>query len=302
MPNVINIVCGKSMENRKIRTAYLFIAPTILFFIITFILPAIYAIFLSLSNWTISGKSEFVGLAHYIDVLQDKMFWKALKNTLGLTLMSVPITMTLALMVALIFKAASTFPLHNLFRAIYFLPFITSAVAVAFVWSWIYEPEIGLLNAFLKFFGIGKQLWISGPKQVLPSLAIMNIWARLGFDMIIFWTGLQGIPEVYYEVSRMDGAGSFTQFRKITLPLLNPQIVLVGVLEIIFALKIFDLVFISTGGGPVNSSRVVVMHIYDLAFSWNKMGEASVVAIYLFVLIMAISIIQWKIVSRKVEY
>ncbi len=302
MLNVIDIVRGRSIADRKIRTAYLFIAPTIFFFSITFIYPGIYAIYLSLSKWAVTGGSEFVGFAQYIDVLQDKMFWKAIKNTVVLTLMSVPATMVLALMVALIFKAASTFPLRNLFRAIYFLPVITSAVAVAFVWSWIYQPEIGLLNAFLKIFGVSKQLWISGPKQVLPSLAIMNIWARLGFDMIIFWAGLQGIPEVYYEVARMDGAGPFTQFRKITLPLLNPQIVLVGVLEIIYALKIFDLVFVATSGGPVNSSRVVVMHIYDLAFSWNKMGEASVVAIYLFILIMAISIIQWNLVSKKVEY
>ena len=130
----------------------------------------------------------------------------------------------------------------------------------------------------------------------------MNIWARLGFDMVIFWAGLQGIPAVYYDAAKVDGAGPLARFWHITVPLLNPQIVLVAVIEIINALKMFDLVFVATSGGPVNSSRVVVLHIYDLAFSWNKMGEASAVAVYLFALILVVTVAQWRLFSRRVEY
>jgi multiple sugar transport system permease protein len=302
MKRIVDILMGRSISGRQIRTAYLFIAPVILFFLITFAYPTVQAFWLSLNKWSITEGTEFVGLQHYVDALGDKLFWNTMKNTFVLALLSVPLTMALALGAALLFNAASNFPLRNLFRAIYFLPVITSAVAVAFVWSWVYQPDIGLLNALLNLFGIEGQMWISSPKQVLPSLAVMNIWVRLGFDMIIFWAGLRGIPSEFYDAAKVDGAGSVGRFWHITLPLLNPQIVLVAVIEIINALKVFDLVFIATSGGPVNSSRVVVLHIYDLAFTWNKMGEASAAAIYLFVIIMIVTVAQWRLLNRRVEY
>lgn len=302
MTRLFNVVIGKSIRDRQIRTAYLFVLPTILFFLLTFTYPAIQAFWLSLHKWAIVGDPEFVGLSQYANVLGDRLFWTSVKNTAMLTLLSVPLTMALAMLAAVLFHSASELPLRNLFRSVYFLPVITSSVAVAFVWSWIYQPDIGLLNAFLETLGIPGQRWLSSPKQVLPSLAAMNIWMRLGFDMIIFWAGLQGIPSVYYDAAKVDGAGAFERFWFITLPLLNPQIVLVAIIEIINALKIFDLVFIATSGGPVNASRVAVLHIYDLAFSWNKMGEASAVAVLLFVVIMIATILQWQFLSRKTEY
>ncbi len=302
MKRVADILLGRSISGRHIRTAYLFIAPTILYFLITFTYPTVQAFWLSLNKWSVIEGAEFVGLQQYVNALSDKLLWTAMKNTAFLALLSVPLTMALALGAALLFNAASRFPLRNLFRAIYFLPVITSAVAVAFVWGWVYQPDIGLLNALLRLLGMKGQMWISSPKQVLPSLAIMNIWFRLGFDMIIFWAGLRGIPSEFYDAAKVDGAGPVSRFWHITLPLLNPQIVLVAVIEIINALKVFDLVFIATSGGPVNASRVVVLHIYDLAFSWNKMGEASAVAIYLFAIIMIMTIAQWKLLSRQVEY
>lgn len=302
MTRLFNVVIGKSIRDRQIRTAYLFVLPTILFFLLTFTYPAIQAFWLSLNKWTIVGNPEFVGLSQYANVLGDRLFWTSVKNTAVLTLLSVPLTMALALLAAVLFHSASELPLRNLFRSLYFLPVITSSVAVAFVWSWIYQPDIGLLNAFLETLGIPGQRWLSSPQQVLPSLAAMNIWMRLGFDMIIFWAGLQGIPSVYYDAAKVDGAGAFERFWFITLPLLNPQIVLVAIIEIINALKIFDMVFIATSGGPVNASRVAVLHIYDLAFSWNKMGEASAVAVLLFVVIMMVTILQWQILSRRTEY
>ena len=284
------------------RTAYLFVLPTIFFFLVTFTYPAIQAFWLSLHKWAITGAPEFVGLSQYVKIFGDKMFWTSMRNTAVLTLISVPATMVFAILAAVLFHSASRLPLRNVFRSIYFLPVITSSVAVAFVWSWIYQPDIGLLNAMLEGVGIPGQRWLSSPQQVLPSLGIMNIWMRLGFDMIIFWAGLQSIPRVYYDAAEVDGAGPFGQFLHITLPLLNPQIVLVAIIEIINSLKLFDLVFVATSGGPVNASRVAVLHIYDLAFSWNKMGEASAVAVVLFVVIMLITVAQWKLLSTETEY
>ncbi len=301
MTKAINILRGKTVRDRQIRTAYLFILPVIFYFLLTFTYPTLRAFWLSLNKWSIAGDAEFVGLQQYARVLHDKVFWTSMKNTVALTLLSVPLTIVLAILVAVLFHSATKFPLRNLFRAIYFLPVITSSVAVAFVWSWIYQPDIGLLNALLRAVGIKGQMWLSSPGQVLPSLAGMNIWMRLGFDMIIFWAGLQGIPAEYYDAAKVDGAGAVDRLWHITLPLLNPQIVLVAVIEIINALKVFDLVFIATSGGPVNSSRVVVLHIYDLAFSWNKMGEASAVAVCLFFIIIVVTILQWKLLNRRVE-
>ena len=302
MRSVVNILIGKSIRDRQIRTAYLLILPTILYFLVTFTYPAAQAIWLSLHKWSMVGDPEFVGLAQYARIFGDKLFWMSMKNTAMLTLLSVPATMVLAILAAVLFHSASRLPLRNVFRSIYFLPVITSSVAVAFVWSWIYQPDIGLLNNMLERVGIPGQRWLSSPQQVLPSLAAMNIWMRLGFDMIIFWAGLQGIPGVYYDAAKVDGAGPMQQFWYITLPLLNPQIVLVAIIEIINSLKLFDLVFIATSGGPVNASRVAVLHIYDLAFSWNKMGEASAVAVVLFVVILVITVAQWKLLSKGTEY
>jgi len=302
MTRALNILRGKSVHDRQVRTAYLFVLPIILYFLLTFTYPALQAFWLSLSKWSLAEGPQFVGLQHYGRLLHDDLFWTSLKNTFVLALLSVPVTMVLALLTASLFHSAAQFPLRNLFRAIYFLPVITSSVAVAFVWAWIYQPDIGLLNALLEALGIPGQMWLSSPKQVLPSLSAMNVWMRLGFDMIIFWAGLQGIPQVYYDAAKVDGAGVVARFWHITLPLLNPQIVLVAVIEIINALKVFDLVFIATSGGPVNSSRVVVLHIYDLAFSWNKMGEASAVAVCLFLIIIVVTIAQWKLLGRQVEY
>ena len=302
MTRAINILVGKRVRDRQIRTAYLFILPVILYFLLTFIYPTLHAFWLSLNKWSIAEGSQFVGLRQYSDVLGDKLFWTSMRNTVILAFLSVPLTMALAMLAAVLFHSASHFPLRNLFRAIFFLPVITSSVAVAFVWSWIYQPDIGLLNAFLEALGIKGQMWLSSPTQALPSVAIMSVWMRLGFDMIIFSAGLAGIPAVYYDAAKVDGAGPVARFWHITLPLLNPQIVLVAVIEIINALKVFDLVYIATSGGPVNSTRVVVLHIYDLAFSWNKMGEASAVAILLFAIIAVVTIGQWKLLSRRVEY
>ncbi len=302
MISVFNILRGKTIRDRHVRTGYLFALPCILFSLITFIWPAGYGLYLTVHKFSFAGASTFEGLRAYQAVLRDQLFWSSMWRTLYLLLLSVPATMILSLVISLVFTNSVRSGVRSFFRAIYFLPVVTSAVAVAFVWRWLYDPQNGLINEFIGWFGVPAQNWLADPKLVLPSLAVMNVWSRLGFDMIIFVAGLQSIPEQYYEAAKLDGAGAWDRFRHITLPLLNAQIVLVAIFEVINGLKIFDLPYVATGGGPANASRVAVFHIYDLAFTWNKMDQAVVAALFLFFLILGSTVLQWRVVRRPVEY
>ena len=167
------------------------------------------------------------------------------------------------------------------------MPLVISLVAAALIWGWIYQPIYGLANFILGFLGFKPQKWLSSISQVMPSLAMINIWLRIGFDTIIFLAALQSIPESLQEAARIDGARDSQVFRHVTLPLLNNQIIMVVIIELIFAFKVFDQVFVTTEGGPANASRVVMMYLYDSAFKWFKFGEASVVAIFIFVSLLA---------------
>lgn len=299
-----NIVRGKSVRDKQIRAAYIFILPAVIYFGLNYIIPFFYDLYLTVFRFSFTGAFEFAGLDFYQGLLKDKLFWTSLKVTFMLGVLSVPATMVLSLLVAVILEEYVGSFAKNFYRAVYFLPVVTSGVAIAFVWSWLFlpNPKVGLLNIMLIQLGFEPRLWLSSVKEVLPSIAIMNIWARLGFDMIIFLAGLQGIPHEYYEAARIDGANRVQSFLHITLPLLNPQIVLVAIYEIINVLKIFDIPYIATDGGPANASRVVVLHIYDKAFRWNEINEATVAALFLFVLILVITVFQWRFLNRPVEY
>jgi multiple sugar transport system permease protein len=298
----LNILRGKSLYDRENRNGYLFVLPCIIFFSVTLFWPLGYGLYMTFNKLNFNGTFSFIGLQAYSAVLHDRQFWISLKNTLYLLVCSVPPTLILSLAAALLFTSLANGMVRSAFRAVYFLPVITSSVAVAFVWSWLFMPQNGLINEVLRLVGIRPQAWLFDTKEVIPSLAIMTVWMRLGFDMIIFIAGLQAIPEEFYEAAKLDGAGPLARFRHITLPLLNPQIVLVTIFEVMTSLKAFDLPYVATQGGPVNASRVVVFHIYDLAFRWNRMSEAVVAAVFLFLLIMAVTIIQWRMLRRPVEY
>ncbi len=297
-----NIARGKTIYDRHMRTGYLFALPCVLFSIVTFIWPAGYSLYLSVHRFSFSGAATFEGLRAYQAVFRDSLFWSSMERTLYLLGLTVPATLVLSLAVALAFTSLVRGPVRSTLRAVYFLPVITSAVAVGFVWRWLYDGNNGLINEFLRLFSIPGQNWLADIKLVLPSIAVMNIWYRLGFDMIIFIAGLQSIPEEFYEAAKIDGAGAWARFRHITLPLLNAQLVLVVIFEVINGLKIFDIPYVATQGGPANASRVAVFHIYDLAFTWNKLDQAVVAALLLFLVIMAATVLQWRVLRRPVEY
>jgi multiple sugar transport system permease protein len=246
--------------------------------------------------------SQFVGLRLYERVLTDPTFWQAVRNTVKLLLLSAPATVVLALLVALGLNRFARLRWRSAWAVLYFLPFAVSLVAAALVWQWLYEPVYGFLNHLLGRIGIGPQKWLSSLEQVLPSLALINVWVRLGFDTMIFLAALQAIPGEYYEAAAIDGAGAWRSFWSVTLPLLNPQLVMVSILELIFNFKIFDQVYATTQGGPAGASQTVIMLLYDTAFKYFRLGDASVMAVFVFGCLLLVTLGQWWLFRREVEH
>jgi multiple sugar transport system permease protein len=183
----------------------------------------------------------------------------------------------------------------------YFLPFSVSLVAAALVWQWLYDPVYGFLNHALGWLGLPPQKWLQSLDQVLPSLALVNVWVRLGFATVVFLAALQAIPGEYYEAASIDGASRGQRLRHVTLPLLNPQIVMVAILELIFNFKVFDTVYATTQGGPAGASQTVIMLLYDTAFKYFRLGEASVMAVFVFATLLGVTLLQWRFLRRPIE-
>lgn len=299
---VKKLILGKSLRGKQIRVAYLFIVPCIAYFSLIFIAQIPYVLYLSFHTFFGLDFSKYVGLSQFIGILREKLFWTSMWNTLYFSCLSIPSVLGLSLGIALLLHHIKTRIIKDFFKVLYFLPGVCSLVAVALIWSWIYEPNIGLLNNLFLRIGLTPQTWLSNPRLVIPSLVIMNVWVRLGLGMIIFVAGLESIPTVYYESARIDGANRIQQFLHITLPLLNPQIVVILVLETIFTFQIFDLPYVATQGGPANASRTIVLHLYQTAFTWNRPGKASAISLYLFAMILILTVAQWKIFRKRVMY
>ncbi|MBI2562088.1 MAG: sugar ABC transporter permease, partial [candidate division NC10 bacterium] len=248
--------------DRRRRAGFLFILPAVTYFSLVFIVPLIQSVIGSFHRTVPGGVSQFVGLRLYEKVLTDSTFWTAVRNTLHLLLMSVPTTVVLALAVAIGLNRLVSLRWRNVWAVMYFLPFSASLVAAALIWQWMYDPVYGFLNYVLSLVGIPPQKWLQSFSQVRPSIAIVNVWLRLGFDAMIFLAALQSIPGEYYEAADMDGANGWQRLRFISLPLLNPQILMVCILELIFNFKIFDQVYATTQGGPASASQTVIMLLY----------------------------------------
>ena len=289
------------LERRK-RAGFLFVLPALLFFGAVFILPLAQSVMYSFYKIVPGGAREFVGLRLYEKVLTDPTFWTAVWNTVQLLLMSVPVTVVSALAVALGLNRIASLRWRNLWASMYFLPFATSLVAAALIWQWIYEPIYGFLNYALSFVGLPPQKWLQSLAEVRPAIAAVSVWVRIGFDTMVFLAALQSIPQEYYEAADMDGASAMQRLRYVTLPLLNAQIVMVCILELIFNFKMFDQVYATTQGGPAGASQTVIMLLYDTAFKFFRFGDASVMAVFVFVSLMVVTLVQWRIFRKPVEY
>ncbi|UCF18605.1 MAG: sugar ABC transporter permease, partial [Gemmatimonadota bacterium] len=237
-----------------------------------------------------------VGLRHYIELAGDGLFWNAAKNT-ALYSLYVPLTMACALGVALLLNRSIKGV--ALLRAVFFLPYITSFVAISIVWQWLYEPDFGLFNWLLSRIGLGPFPWLNSPSTALLALIIMAVWIHIGFQMVIFLAGLQAIPNEYYEAAAIDGAGPWRRFRRITLPLLRPTTFFVLVTSIIGSFQVFTFVYVMTEGGPLHATDVIVYHIYQNAWQFLRMGYASAMSWVLFAVIFAITLLQFRLLGRK---
>jgi len=279
-------------------TAYLFIAPIVILFGIFRVYPSIQTLAYSFFRVELlRGRFTFIGFDNFFDLLSDKIFLKAVVNTLIYVISIVPISAGLALTLAVLFN--THFRLKEFFKAIYFAPMVTSTVAAAMVWLWLYNPQFGLFNVILKLFGLPVQPWLMSSHQALPSIIIFSIWKSLGYNLIIYIAGLQAIPDVYYEAARIDGAGSVQQFFKITLPLLTPTTAFIFIYNSILSFQVFDQVFVLTGGGPAYATTVVVLELYQQAFLKYRFGYASAMAMVLFLFILSITIGQYTISKKK---
>jgi multiple sugar transport system permease protein len=298
---ITGVVTGRTIWHREARTAYLFTAPIMVYVAIFFFIPALYIVVISGHTWTIRGLGRFVGFDNYVATLQDPVFIRSLITTLYFTALSVTFTVVCSLGAALLLQSRTKLPFRNMMRALYFTPLLVSLVAVAFIWKWMFHPSQGFLNQLLALVNLAPQGWFDDTNQVVPSLAMVYTWARLGFAMVIFIAGLESINEDYYEAASIDGASRWQKFRNITLPMLNPQIVLVVIIEMITALRTFDLPYVATAGGPQNASRTVVFHIYDTTFQYFRFGNAAAAAVILFLIILTLTLLQRRFLSRRID-
>jgi ABC-type sugar transport system permease subunit len=299
---VVRLFAPRSYMDRQRRAGLFFVLPALVYFSLVFLVPLVESVIGSFYRTVPGGASRFVGFRLYERVFTDPTFWQAVRNTVSLLLLSVPTTVVLALVAALGLHRLVSLRWRSAWAAMYFLPFSVSLVAAALIWQWMYDPVYGFLNHFLAGVGLPPQKWLQSLDQVRPSLALVNVWVRLGFDTMIFLAALQAIPGEYYEAAAIDGAGAWQSFRRVTLPLLNPQIVMVTILELIFNFKVFDTVYATTQGGPAGASQTVIMLLYDTAFKYFRLGDASVMAIFVFASLLLITLVQWRVFRRQVEY
>jgi ABC-type sugar transport system permease subunit len=288
--------------DRQRRAGLLFVLPALAYFACVFLVPLVESVIGSFYRTVPGGASRYVGVRLYEKVLTDSTFWQAVGNTVTLLLMSVPATVVLALAAALGLHRLVSLRWRSAWTAMYFLPFSVSLVAAALVWQWMYDPVYGFLNHLLGRVGLPPQKWLQSLEQVRPALALVNVWLRLGFDTIIFLAALQAVPGEYYEAAAIDGASRWQALWHVTLPLLNPQIVMVTILELIFNFKVFDTVYATTQGGPASASQTVIMLLYDTAFKYFRLGDASVMAVFVFASLLLVTLLQWRLFRRQVEY
>jgi len=278
------------------RAAILFLAPALAIILIFFLIPVLASLLLSITDFDIYALADIhniriIAFRNYQQLLAHPLFWKALTNTLYFTVVGGPLTMIVALATALLVNAKVA-RWKSLFRTIYFAPVVTTIVAVAVVWKYLYHPRYGLLNRMLGIVGIGAIDWLGDPKWAMPAIILLAIWKNFGYTMIIFVAALQAIPEELYEAARIDGASPVQQFRHVTLPMLAPTFVFVGIITAIGYLQLFPEPYVMTRGGPVNSTLSVVLLMYQQGFRWWNMGYAAAVAFILFLFIGAATMLQ----------
>ena len=289
-------------KRREAIAGYLFILPIYIGFIVFILLPIIRAAGISFTRFDVLAGSEFIGLENYKQMLSDMRLRKVYGNTAVFTIFAVFFNTGIGLLLAVLLNQKMPTAVRNLFRSIYFFPILVAHTYIATIWQYLYQQDTGIINYYLSFLGIDPIPWLSSSKMVMVSIIIMDVWKNTGFAMLIFLAGLQNIPQDYYEAAELDGANDFQRFFRITLPLLSPTIFFIVVIFMIGALQVFDTIIVLTQGGPGDSSRSIVMYIYEQAFQRFDMGYASALSMTLFAIIMLLTLLQFRLSNRWVYY
>ncbi len=286
--------------NKKILVL-IFLFPWLVGFIGYSIYPIIISLYYSFCQYDVLQIPMYIGFNNYYEILfNDPYFWKSISNTFFYTLFRVPSNIILSLIIAISINKISRG--GSIFRTAYFIPSLVSGVALSVIWMWIFNPQIGLLNLILKFFGLSEPMWLQDPSWSKPALIIMSFWSAGGGRMLIFLAALRNIPPKLYEAFKLDGGSSFQSFFHITLPMISPIIFLWSIVEVIASMQVFTEAFIMTKGGPVDSTLFYNLYLYNKAFQDFNMGYASALAWLLLIITLIITSIQFKMSKKYVYY
>lgn len=284
-----------------LMTSALFLLPSLIVFGVFVYYALGFNLYLSLTSWNfISETKEFIGLKNYVDMFSDSRFWNVARNTTYYAVATVGLTMIFGLFFAVVLN--QSLPLRGLFRTIIFSPYITTTAAIALLWVWIFEPSYGIVNYVLSLIGIDGPRWLTDTTWAMPALIIMSVWRTTGYAMAIFLAGLTNISRELYEAAEIDGAGRISSFWHITLPLLSPTTFFITVTSLISAFQVFDQVAVMTLGGPADATKVFNYYIYQQAFISFRAGYASAVSTVLFVILLALTILQLRLSRQWVHY
>ncbi|MCJ7737351.1 MAG: sugar ABC transporter permease, partial [Anaerolineae bacterium] len=263
------------------------------------IVPTCVSLYYSLTDYSVVLDTHWVGLGNFVKMLDDDMFWHSMKNSAYFTISSVPLIAVVGLMLAMAVNSPIRF--RNFFRVVFYMPLVTSTIALSMVWLWLFDPNLGLLNAILGVFGFPRQLWLQSISQAMPSIILMSVWGSVGGTMLIYLAGLQGVPRSLYEAAQVDGASKLQCFWHVTLPLLKPVTLYVIVTGLISSFQIFGPIYTMTGGGPAFATTTIVHQIYINGFRYFNMGYAAAQSWVLFLLLLGLSIVNLRLMTSGME-
>lgn len=296
------VMTYKAMKRREMWTAYAFILPTFIGFVIFIVGPMLASFAISLFDWNMLTPPRYIGLANFEQLFRDGRIGSVYLTTFKLALMIVPMNMVLGLGLAVLIDRKMPGILRNFFKTSFFFPFVVSAVAVSIIWTFMFHRDLGPINYFLGLLGIDRIPWLNSSIYSPIAIMIADVWRNVGFYVLVFLGGMQAIPRDFYEAAEVDGADSWKQFRYITLPLLSPTVLFLSVISVIGALQIFEQPQILTNGGPGDATRTIVLYLYEQGFRFFDMGYASAIAISLFAIILILTAIQFRLSRRWVFY
>jgi len=288
---------------KKHLEGWAFSAPFVVLFIAFWAVPILASLLLSLTDFGLADLRDplgtnFTGIDNYRALIHDEVFWKAAKNTMYFVVVGVPLTLAVGLALAVGLNSAAL-RLKGVFRTAYFLPVVTSIVAVAVIWRYLYNPDVGLINRLLDVVGISGPNWLGDPHLAMPSIIALGVWRNFGFDVVVYLAALQAIDPALHEAARTDGASSWYAFRRITLPLLRPATLFLTVITTIGYLQVFEEPFVMTKGGPLNSTLTVSQYVYKEGFNFFHLGYASAIAYTLMLVIVGLALIQFRLLRPQ---